>query len=319
VSADDLRRIPLPLEREAEVNVWLLRGEPLTLVDTGPVSALALAALEDGLGEAGVRVEDLELVLLTHQHADHSGLATQIQRRSGARVAAHELLADYLERFGERVAEAKEFFARFLAEHGVPERLRGEETGYWGWLERSSEECVADLRLRDGATVRAGGRDLRVLHRPGHSETDTLFVDDANRVAFVGDHLLTTPAYAEFGPGRARPLVGYLENLRRLAGEDVGTLHTGHGEDVLDHRAAVEARIGLAAKRSGRILAALGSGPKTAFEIATSLWPTERVEWDPVLAVSDVVGHLELLAERDEVGEDETGAVRRFSVRLTST
>jgi hypothetical protein len=33
-----LQRISIPLEREAAVNVWLLLGEPLTLVDTGPVS-----------------------------------------------------------------------------------------------------------------------------------------------------------------------------------------------------------------------------------------------------------------------------------------
>ena len=174
------------------------------------------------------------------------------------------------------------------------------------------------VHLQNGAAVRAGGRDLRVLHRPGHSETDTLFVDDTNRLAFVGDHLLTTPAYAEMGPTRTRPLVRYLENLRRLAGEDVGTLHTGHGDDVLDHRAAVAARVEAAEKRCARIVAALRHGPLTAFEIATALWPAAQVEWDPVLAVSDVVGHLELLVERREVDEDEAGGVRRFRPRLTS-
>jgi glyoxylase-like metal-dependent hydrolase (beta-lactamase superfamily II) len=312
-----IRRISLPLEREAEVNVWLLLGEPLTLIDTGPVSAPALDALETGLAEAGLRVEDLELVLATHQHADHVGLAETIRRRSGARVAAHETLAAYLERFGDHVAEEKEFFTAFLAEHGVPERLRDHDLGYWRWLEASSEDCVTDVRLEDGAPVRAGGRDLRVLHRPGHSETDTLFVDDANRLAFVGDHLLATPAYAEMGPTRTRPLVRYLENLRRLAVEDVGTLHTGHGDDVLDHRAAVAARVDAAEKRCTRVVAALRRGPLTAFEIATTLWPAERVEWDPVLSVSDVVGHLELLADRNEVArEGAAGEVTRW--RLTS-
>ena len=304
-------RIPLPLERTVAVNVWLLRGEPLTLVDTGPISAPALEALEAGLRDLGLRVEDLELVLLTHQHADHVGLAATIRRRSGARIAAHEALARYLEGFGERVAGEKVFFGRFLAEHGVPERLRGDDTGYWGWLERSSEDCRPDLSLADGETVRAGGRDLLVLHRPGHSETDTLYVDEAHRLAFVGDHLLTTPAIAEQGPDRTRPLVRYLSNLRRLAEQDLATLHPGHGDDVLDHRAAVAARLRAAEARGERVVAALRDGPLTAFAVATALWPVERVEWDPVLAVSEVVGHLELLAERGRVA-DEDGAVRRF-------
>ena len=306
-----IERIQLPLERTVAVNVWLLRGEPLTLVDTGPISESALEALEAGLHDLGVRIEDLELVLLTHQHADHVGLAATIRRRSGAQVAAHETLAFYLERFGEHVAEEKAYFARFLAEHGVPGRLRGADKGYWDWLERSAEDCRPDLRLAGGATVRAGGRDLRVLHRPGHSETDTLYVDDARRFAFVGDHLLATPAIAEQGPDRTRPLARYLANLRLLAEQDMGTLHTGHGEDVLDHRAAVAARLRAAEARCERVLAALDGSRMTAFEIAGTLWPPERIEWDPVLAVSEVVGHLELLIERGVVAEED-GAVRRF-------
>ena len=55
-----IHRISLPLQREAAVNVWLLRGEPLTLVDTGPWgSEPALAALEAGLADLALRVEDL--------------------------------------------------------------------------------------------------------------------------------------------------------------------------------------------------------------------------------------------------------------------
>jgi glyoxylase-like metal-dependent hydrolase (beta-lactamase superfamily II) len=306
-----VHRISIPLEREAAVNVWLLLGEPLTLVDTGPVSGDALAALESGLAEAGVRVEDIELVLVTHHHADHAGLAASIQRRAGARVCAHETLAAYLLHFDERVAEEKEFFGRLLAEHGVPARLRGTSSGYWRWLDASSENCVVDVAVPDGGTIVAGGRRLRVLHRPGHSETDTLFVDDAGHEAFVGDHLLVSPAYAEQGPSTTRPLARYLENLHLLAQEDPGTLHTGHGDDVVDVRSAVADRVAAAERRCGRIADLLRGSALTAFEVAGALWPSGRVEWDPVLAVSEVVGHLELLVGRGAVSE-QLGSVRRF-------
>ena len=68
-------RIPLPLPHIGSVNAWLLPGDPLTLIDTGPCDDAALTALEAGLGRAGVALEDLELVLVTHHHLDHSGLA----------------------------------------------------------------------------------------------------------------------------------------------------------------------------------------------------------------------------------------------------
>src|ERR1043165_3045991 len=79
--------IQLPLAHVGSVNAWLLRGDPLTLIDTGPRDDGALAALEDGRRREGLRLEDIELVLATHHHLDHVGLAATIQRRSGATVA----------------------------------------------------------------------------------------------------------------------------------------------------------------------------------------------------------------------------------------
>jgi glyoxylase-like metal-dependent hydrolase (beta-lactamase superfamily II) len=312
-----IHRILLPLPREAAVNVWVLRGEPLTLVDTGPAgSAPALAALEAGLADLDLRVEDLQLVLLTHHHADHTGLAAAIRARSGAVLAAHETLAGYLERFREHIAFERAFFGELLPTHGVPDRLLGEETGFWRWLAASADEYEVDRRLGEGELVRGGGRDLRVLLRPGHSATDTLFVDDVSGLAFVGDHLLTTPAYAELGPidgGPRRPaLVRYLANLRKLAEEPLGTAHTGHGDDVLDHRAAIAARLEVAERRCGRIEELLGEAPLTAFELSKRLWGEERVEWDPTIAVSDVVGHLDILLERGAVATVEEGDLCRF-------
>jgi glyoxylase-like metal-dependent hydrolase (beta-lactamase superfamily II) len=296
-----VHRISVPLARNAAVNVWLLRADPLTLIDTGPVSAEALAALEDGLARAGTRIEELERVLLTHHHADHVGLAETVRRRSGAEVAALADVAAYLERFGERVAAEKAFARELLGSHGVPGRLCGDDVGYWRWLDASFEDCTADRRLAEGDVVRAGGRDLRVVHRPGHTETDTLFVDDATGIAFVGDHLLAEPAYAEIGPApdgaRTRPLARYLENLRRLAADELGSLHPGHGPDVLDHRRAVGNRLAAATRRCARIIDVLGGASLTAFEVAEALWSPARVAWDPMLAVSDAIGHLDLLVD----------------------
>src|SRR3954447_15461032 len=95
---EDILQIPLPLPHVRSVNAWLLRGDPLTLLDTGPRDDEALAALELGLRHAGVRLEDIELVLATHHPLDHTGLAATIAARSRATVAALEGVAAYGER-----------------------------------------------------------------------------------------------------------------------------------------------------------------------------------------------------------------------------
>ncbi len=65
--------IPIPLPHVGSVNAWLLRGDPVTLIDTGPRSDEALDALERGLRLRGMQVEDIELVIATHHHHDHVG------------------------------------------------------------------------------------------------------------------------------------------------------------------------------------------------------------------------------------------------------
>src|SRR3954469_20058465 len=127
----DVTSIPLPLAHVGSVNVWLLRGEPLTLIDTGPRNAAALWALEAGLRDHGLRVEDLELVLLTHHHVDHLGLAAEIRRRSGATIAALDRLADYASGYAGEVAQDRDFAHRLMRFHGVPESVIASDEAFW--------------------------------------------------------------------------------------------------------------------------------------------------------------------------------------------
>ena len=107
--------IPLPLPHVRSVNAWLLRGDPVTLIDTGPRADGALAALEEGLRREGLRVEDIELLLATHHHLDHVGLAATIQRRSGAAVAVLDRTADYAARYAAEVDEDRRFARALMA------------------------------------------------------------------------------------------------------------------------------------------------------------------------------------------------------------
>jgi glyoxylase-like metal-dependent hydrolase (beta-lactamase superfamily II) len=102
------------------VNCYLIEDEPLTLVDTGPNSGRSLDELERALADLDHRIEDLELIVLTHQHMDHIGLLEILTRRSGAEVAALHSLVPYLRDFSRSAAADDEFSQAIMRRHGVP-------------------------------------------------------------------------------------------------------------------------------------------------------------------------------------------------------
>ena len=301
-------RIPIPWIQF--VNLWVLRGDPLTLVDTGPATDEAWPALEQQLAEHVLAVEDIELVLITHHHLDHSGLAARIRERSGAQIAAHRGTARWLADYDRRVAEERRFTTSLMAAHGVPEELIAATGPFFDYIARSGESVDVDRVLLDGDAIRAGGRTLRVVFRPGHSATDTLFVDDLAREAFVGDHLLATiTTGAELvptelpGDERRRALLEYLSNLRATAVMQLDTCYTGHGPAIHDHRTLIDDRMAFHSDRLDRIARHVKAGCSTAFDVARRLWSDEIAETQSVLAVWEVLGHLDILVNRGTVLE----------------
>jgi glyoxylase-like metal-dependent hydrolase (beta-lactamase superfamily II) len=316
--------LPLPLAHVGYVNAWLLPGDPVTLIDTGPREERALAALEAGLRREGLRVEDIELLLATHHHLDHVGLAATIQRRSGARVAVLDRVADYAGHYSAEVEEDRRFARALMAHHGVPDQIVDDTDDFWDYIRATTEDFRADVRLEDGDHVRAGGRSLRVVARPGHSTSDTLFVDERDAIAFAGDHLLATissnteiRASDRAQDGRARSRLRYLDSLERTRAMPLARLLTGHGAPVTDHAQLVDARLRDHRRRGERILSVLGRGPQTAFEIAGELWPEATVKQQPLLVVWEVIGNLELLLAAGALAERVGHAGSVFELTTT--
>lgn len=301
-----MERIALPTPFPVgPVNCWLLRGEPVTLVDTGPDTPEALAALELGLAGFGLRIEDVELLLLSHQHSDHLGLAATIRRRSGCTVAVHLALAGYVRDVQASLAAEEAWEDGLLLLHGTPPDRRTAFLGIAGTRRRYGGKGVAvDHVLADGDVVEAGGRRFRVALRPGHSPTDTIFVDDATGMAIVADHLIAhissnplvhrPPTGSDDPALRPSALAAYLESLAETAEEDLSLLHTGHGAVIGDHRALIADRVRLHHERADQVHQALAAGPRSASELSATLWPSIAVN-QTYLTLCEVLGALDLL------------------------
>jgi glyoxylase-like metal-dependent hydrolase (beta-lactamase superfamily II) len=317
--------LPTPFAIGA-VNAYLLEGEPLTLLDPGPNVEGALAALEEGLQARGRRLEDLELVLVTHQHHDHIGLAARVRERSGATVAATASLATFLADYQGAMDADDAYAVATMRRHGIEDELaRRLEAVSRRWRHVGAGVAV-DRVLREGEALRAGGRDLEVLARPGHSPTDTAFLDRADGVLLGGDHLLehissnpiahapigaADPAAVAAAPDRPRPLVTYMESFARTRETDVSVVLPGHGPPFAGHRELIDARVALHARRAERILRRI-DGRSTAAEVARGLWRRLSAN-DAYLALSEVLGHVDLLAAQGRVHEEVDGDVVRLA------
>src|SRR5699024_9639007 len=92
--------VPLPDNPLRNLNSYLIRAEGggrHLLIDTGFRRAECLDALQEGLAELGVRLEDTD-IFLTHLHSDHTGLAGDLAA-PGARVYISREDVERLERF----------------------------------------------------------------------------------------------------------------------------------------------------------------------------------------------------------------------------
>ncbi len=318
--------VPTPFQ-VGRVNAYLIEDSPLTLLDSGPNSGKALDELEQLLAARGHAVEDIELLIITHQHIDHFGLASILARRSGAEVAALDRLAPYLLRFREEAELDDRFAQSIMLRHGIPAdivtALRAVSASFRAW--GSSVEITRPLR--DGEELKLRDRTLQVLHRPGHSPSDTVFLDDRSEIGqrsmlLGADHLikhissnplLTRPLGAgeDFTGPRPRALVQYMASLRATQRMSLQMVLPGHGAPIADHAALIDERFRMHERRAKRIHGLIAERPRTAHEVATALWGNVAVT-QAFLTLSEVLGHIDLLLDEGVVAETERDGVVSF-------
>ena len=208
--------------RSNSANVYLLAsGEELTLVDSGlPGAADQIAAQ---LQEKGYPLSNLQAIVLTHSHADHTGSAAELARRSGVQIMAHQDEVPYIEQTAP------------LPFSSLLKRLLN-------WLSNQllfkRAPCKVDRALQDGDVIETLS-GLRVIHTPGHTPGSIALYQPERRILFCGDAFFNrNPLTGKKGLQLSIPLftldvAQMRESARKLAALPVDVLCFGHGEPIL--------------------------------------------------------------------------------------
>jgi glyoxylase-like metal-dependent hydrolase (beta-lactamase superfamily II) len=317
--SEDIHRLAIPTPfAVGRVNVYLIEDDPLTLVDAGPNSGTSFDELTTGLAALGHSLEDIELIVLTHQHIDHLGLVSLVAQRSGADVAAIDVAVPFVENYSEEAQKDDAFAREVMLRNGIPEdvvsALSAVSQAFRAWGARADVTRV----LHDGDELRFRDRTLHVHHRPGHSPTDTVFHDRDRRLLIAADHLLghisSNPLITRPTDGsseRPQALVTYLRSLEATREMDLDLVLPGHGEPITDHRTLIDERFALHRRRAEKIHRLIEERPRTAYEIAQALWGNIAVT-QAYLTLSEVLGHVDLLLNDGRVRERDADGVTRF-------
>jgi len=292
-----------------DINVYLLAGEPVTLIDTGPVIGGIPDALYAALAEVGHPAPSLEQIVITHHHPDHMGLAARLKAGGGARVACHELGSSILSDLAAERVRLREYMAGLATFIGLdPELMRASLFKPSEW-DAAAEPVTPDLAVPDGAVVRAGSRDLEVLHTPGHTIDHICLYDPEERIMFTGDMLLQsiTPnpdVYPPWQSDKQSGLPDYIASLNRIRGFGTSIALPGHGGTITDFEGRIDDVLLHHSERLRFLRDEINDEEKTVFQLALVLLESINAEMSNVnvfLAMREVFGHLVILEQAGTV------------------
>lgn len=133
-------------------------GEQFVLIECG--SGSTLGVLEQAISQAGFDPAALSDVLVTHIHLDHAGAAGALATRYGANVYVHEQGAPHL-------ADPSRLWSSASRIYGDAMHI------LWGEMLPVPESQLTSIT--DGDTIHVGGRDIGVIHSPGHAGSHVVY------------------------------------------------------------------------------------------------------------------------------------------------
>lgn len=288
------------------VNLYAVGSGPVTLIDTGLKAPGSLEYVQSELIKAGLHIDDVERIIITHGHMDHFGLAAAI-RRSGSHpiecfIHGEDQWQISSENFGKELwsEEANAFMAMAGMSLEEKEKVKKRFATFRELGDPLDEVSV----FEDGREFEGEGYHLKVIHTPGHTPGSCCIYECERKILFSGDtlikHITPNPLVVIKRNGLREPgyksLKAYARSLDRLAGLDIKYVFTGHGEYIRDLPGLISTYKKHHRERMELVWKALHNRARTLYEIIGDVIH-EVPDGDMFLAISEILVHLEILID----------------------
>lgn len=310
-------RLPLPWDHVSHVHAYAIeRADGIVLIDCGPAGdASPVGALDAALGLAGFAISDVRVLVGTHAHADHIGLAASVLERSGAEFWMHPDTSHFYDakREPDRIAAARERRSR---QEGVPEHLLEFYRDVREETDGTLDAVPPDEPLVDSSKLNSQLGDWEVIETPGHCPTHVCLVQRDRQLMLIGDLVAASFApWFDYGYSED-PVTQYLDSLDLIEALGSPTLALpGHGRPISDLPAAIALHRRGVAERLQQTLNAIAAGPAGAYAITGRLFgglDSETAVW----RMTEVLSYLKHLSLAGAVARDEHPD-GTFTYRLT--
>lgn len=291
---------PFPV---GDVNVYLVKGDALTLIDTGVNTEESKEVLSYRLSELGLKIKDIEQVILTHHHPDHASALGFFEQNIP--VYGHQNNQRWLDWSDEFNQLHDRFFLDYARIFGVAEELREKLIDY-----REENKFFVNRKLSgflsEGDQL-PGLPGWTAIETLGHAQSHLSFFREKDGVLIGGDQLI-----AKVSPNpimepplhpndeRLRPLLQYNQSLKKLLEMPIAKVYSGHGAEIENVNERIDFQMTRQHKRAMQVKNMLEESPLTAFEVCQRLFP--KVYRNEIgLTMSETIGQLDYLMDLGEI------------------
>lgn len=247
-------------------NTFVLGTDRLAVVDPGPFGESHLWAILNHIGK-----REVDAIILTHTHRDHSDLAKDLQAATRAPIW-----------FGGR--------------HRTSRTRRPLEVD---WVRAESDYgLVPDRVLADGEVIEIAGHALEVIATPGHCANHLCFGLRGTPVMLSGDHVMgwnTTMIAVPDGS-----MADYFASLRKIMDLPYREYLPAHGGAIADGPQYARRLLAHREMRNEEVVRAVGAGARTIGDLLKAVYPTLSVKLLPAAQMT-LRAHVEYLADTGRI------------------
>ncbi|WP_332650459.1 MBL fold metallo-hydrolase [Lysinibacillus sp. 54212] len=288
------------------INCYLYHdGQTLTLIDGGFRTEKFDEYFDLKLAEYGLSIDEIDRILLTHHHEDHTGQVNRIVERRNIPVYAHHLALERLHFDKTYLQKKRDFFMRLYEDYGctkfASDRL---EKMAKTFLESDKYKLNTEIHPLYGGDSICG---MKVIEVPGHSPDSIIFYDEETKWQFVGDLVLnpgSTNALIDFDEDlNLLPTVAqYEQSLLKCQALDASLIFPGHQQPFSNHKIVIDEKLNRIATKCERIVEVIKDGHHQALQIAYAMYGPKLQKEFP-LVMSEVIGFLAYAESKQKISK----------------